>query len=127
VNGERKVGYLYIPCQGLLEMAGPMGEGGIRYWAVQSGRIGVEGGSIKEAGPVAVRLLCMFCLSRFSFSVCRRGFQAVLRIRPSSLFILFGCICISIASLMRRSEYPVLAERSLVSCSLMMWSRLKLC
>jgi hypothetical protein len=28
---------------------------------------------------VADRLLCMLCLSRYSFSVCRRGFQAVLR------------------------------------------------
>jgi hypothetical protein len=26
-----------------------MGEGGIRYWAVQSGRVGVERGGIKEA------------------------------------------------------------------------------
>jgi hypothetical protein len=37
------------------------------------------GGGIKEACLVADRLLCMFRLSRFSFSVCRRGFQAVLR------------------------------------------------
>jgi hypothetical protein len=29
-------------------MAGPMGEGSIRYWAVQSGWVGVEGGGIKE-------------------------------------------------------------------------------
>jgi hypothetical protein len=28
---------------------------------------------------------------------------------------------------MRRSMYPVFAESSLVSCSLMMWSWLKLC
>jgi hypothetical protein len=41
VNGERKAWYIYIPCQGLLEMAGPMGEGGIRYSAVYSGRVGV--------------------------------------------------------------------------------------
>jgi hypothetical protein len=61
-----------MPCQGLLEMAVPMGEGGIRYWAVQSGWVGVEGGGIKEACLVAVRLLCMFRLSRFSFNVCRR-------------------------------------------------------
>jgi hypothetical protein len=29
MNGERKAWYLYIPCQGLHEMAGPVGEGGI--------------------------------------------------------------------------------------------------
>jgi hypothetical protein len=91
-------------------------------WLVRCG-----GGGIKDACLVAVRLLCMVRLSHFSFSVCRRGFQAVLRNRPSSLFILFGCISISMASLMSRSEYPVLVERSLVSCNLMMWSRLKLC
>jgi hypothetical protein len=98
-------------------MAGPIGVGGIRYWAVQSGRVGVEGGGIKEACLVVDRLLCMFCLSRFSFIVFRRGFQGVLRTRLSSLFILFGCICISIASLMRWSEYPILAERSFLSLS----------
>jgi hypothetical protein len=98
-------------------MAGPMGEGSIRYWAVQSGWVGVEGGGIKVACLVAARLLCVFCLSRSSFSVCRIGFQAVLRTRPSSLFILYGCICISIASLIRRSEYVVLVERSLASPS----------
>jgi ribosome-associated protein YbcJ (S4-like RNA binding protein) len=43
VNGERRMWYLYIPCQDLLQMAGLMGEGGIRYWAVQSGWVGVEG------------------------------------------------------------------------------------
>jgi hypothetical protein len=32
----------------------------------------------KGACVVAARLLCVFCLSRFSFSVCRRGFQASL-------------------------------------------------
>ena len=51
------------------------------------GRSGWRGG-IKEVCQVAVGLLCVVCLSRFSFSVCRRGFQAVLRIRPSSLFML---------------------------------------
>jgi hypothetical protein len=64
VNGERRAWYLYILCQGLPEMAGPMEEGGIRYWAVQSG-----GGGTKEACLVTVRLLCIFRLSRFSFSL----------------------------------------------------------
>jgi hypothetical protein len=50
------------------------GEGGIRYWAVQSGRVGVEGGGMKDACLVAVRLSRMFRLSRFSFSVCRRTY-----------------------------------------------------
>jgi hypothetical protein len=31
VTGERRAWYLYIPCRGLLKMAGPMGAGGIRY------------------------------------------------------------------------------------------------
>jgi hypothetical protein len=60
-------------------------------------------GGIKDACLVVVRLL-LVCLSRFSLSISRRGFQAVLRIRPSFLFMLLGCISISIASLMRRSE-----------------------
>ena len=62
-----------------------------------------------------------------SLNLCRSGFQDLLKVRPSSLFILCGCISSSIASLMSRSMYPVLAERSLVSCSLIMWSWLKLC
>ena len=61
-------------------------------------------GRYKDVGQVADRLLHEVCLSRFSLSMCKRGFQAVLRIRPSSLFMLLGCISISMASLMRRSE-----------------------
>jgi hypothetical protein len=76
------------------------------------------GGGIRDAYQVAVRLLCVEWLARFSLSVCRRGFQVLLRIRPSSLFILFGCISISMASLMSRSLYLVFAVRSLVSCRL---------
>jgi hypothetical protein len=62
-----------------------------------------------------------------SLSLCKSGFQDLLRVRPSSLLMLCGCISISIASLMRQSMHPVFAERSSVSCSLMMWSCLKLC
>ena len=51
----------------------------------------MEGGGIREAYQGAVGLLCIVWLSRFSLSVCRRGFQALLRIRPSSLFMLCGC------------------------------------
>ena len=40
---------------------------------------------------------------------------------------MFGCISSSVTSLMSRSVYPVLAERSFVSCSLIMWSWLVLC
>jgi hypothetical protein len=43
VNGERRVWYLYTPCQVLLEMAGPMGKEGIRYWVVQSEWVDVVG------------------------------------------------------------------------------------
>jgi hypothetical protein len=50
----------------------------------------------------------------------------LLKVRPSSLFIVCWCISCSIASLMSRSMYPVLAERSFVSCNLIMWSRLML-
>jgi len=55
------------------------------------------------------------------------GFQDLFEVRPSSLLMLCGCIPSSIASLMSRSMYPVLAERSFVSCSLIMWSWLMLC
>jgi hypothetical protein len=52
-----------------------------------------------------------------SLSLCRRGFQDLLNARPALLMI-SGCISSSIASLISRSVYPVLAERSLVTCSL---------
>jgi len=55
---------------------------------------GCGGGGTKVVCQVAVGLLHEVCLSRFSLSMCKRGFQAVLRIRPSSLFMLFGCISI---------------------------------
>ena len=62
-----------------------------------------------------------------SLSLCRRSFQDLLKVRPSSLLMLCGCISSSIASLMSRSMYPVLAERSFVSCSLILWSWLMPC
>ena len=58
-----------------------------------------------------------------SLSVCRRGFQ----IRPSSLFMLCGYNSSLMASLMNWSMHLVLAERSFVSCSLIIWSLLMLC
>ena len=78
----------------------------------------MEGGGIREGCPVTVRLLCTGRLSRLFLRMCNRGFQDLLRVRPSSLFMLNGCISISMASLMSRTMYLVLAERSLVSCSL---------
>jgi hypothetical protein len=57
-----------------------------------------------------------------SLSLCRRGFQDLLKVRPSSLLMLCGRIASAMASLMSRSMYVVLAERSFVSCSLIMWS-----
>jgi hypothetical protein len=45
----------------------------------------------------------------------------MLKVRPSSLLMLCGCISSSVASMISRSMYPVLAERSFVSCSLIMW------
>ena len=36
-------------------------------------------------------------------SLCSSGFQDFLRLNPSSLLMLFGCISISMASLMRRT------------------------
>ena len=78
-------------------------------------------------GGWTVGLLFTGRLSRFFLRMCNRGFKDLLSVRPSSLFLLNGCISISMASLMRRSMYLVLAERSLVSCSRMVWSWLKLC
>ena len=62
-----------------------------------------------------------------SLSLWSSGFHDLLRLKPPSLFMLFGCISISMASLMRRSMLLVFVERSLVSCNQMMWSWLKLC
>jgi hypothetical protein len=73
--------------------------------------VGGSGGRrYKDSFSVTVWLLCVFHLSLLSLSAHKSGFQAVLKVRPSSLFILFGCISISMASLMRCSEYPVFAE-----------------
>ena len=73
-------------------------------------------------GMVEAKLLCFRVGCLLSLSLCRRGFQDLLKVRPSSLLMLCGCISNSTAFLMSRSMYPVLAERSFVSCSVMMWS-----
>ena len=69
---------------------------------------------------------CVLGDCHLSLSLCSRGFQDLLKVRPSSLLMLCGCISSSLASLMGRSMYPVLAERSFVPCSLIM-SWLMLC
>ena len=43
------------------------------------------------------------------------GFQDLRRLKPPSLLMILGCISISMASLMRRSMWPVLGERSTVT------------
>ena len=71
-----------------------------------------------------------YCVSGgclLSVSVCRRGIQDLLKGMPSSLFMLCGYISSSMASLMSRSTYPVLAVRSFVSCSLIIWTWLMVC
>jgi hypothetical protein len=70
----------------------------------------------EEGEPWMVDINCCLlggCL--LSVSLCRRGFQDLLKVRPSSLLMLCGCISSSVASLISPSMYPVLAERSLVS------------
>jgi len=57
----------------------------------------VEGGGIRDVCLVTV--LCTGRLSRLFLRMCNRGFQDLLRVRPSSLFMLNGCISISMASL----------------------------
>ena len=46
-----------------------------------------NGGGIKDACQVAVRLLCIVCLSRFSLSTCRRNSS---RYRKSSTILTSG-------------------------------------
>ena len=83
-----------------------------------------------EVYKARVRARSNYCVvggCLLSLILCKGGFQDLLWVRPSSLFMLCGCISISIVSLMRRSMYPVFVESSLVSCSLMTWSWMKLC
>ena len=59
----------------------------------------MEGGGIREVCPVTVGLFCTGRLSRLFLRMCNRGFQDLLSVRPSSLFMLNECISISVASL----------------------------
>ena len=70
---------------------------------------------------------CVIGSCLLSLRLCRRGFQDLLKVRPSSLLMSYGCTSSSIASLMSQSMYPVLAERCFVSCSLIMCSWFMLC
>jgi hypothetical protein len=84
-------------------------------------------GEIYKAHIRARSNYCVLGGCLLSLILCKSGFQDLLRVRPSSLFMLCGCISVSVGSLMRHSMYLVFAESSLVSCNLMMWSWLKLC
>jgi hypothetical protein len=44
------------------------------------------------------------------FKRCGRGFQDFLKVSPSFLFMLCGCVSSSLASWMSRFMYPVFAE-----------------
>jgi hypothetical protein len=80
---------------------------------------------VRVGHGIAGQNYCVISGCLISLNLCRRGFQDLLKVRPS-LLILCGCISSSIASLMSRSMYPVLAKRNFESCSLMM-SWLMLC
>ena len=47
-------------------------------------------GGIKDGCQVTVGFLCVVCLSRFSLSVCRRGFQAELYTQPLKMELIQG-------------------------------------
>ena len=82
---------------------------------------------VRKGSHGTVEINCyVSCDCLLTLRMCRMGFQDLLKFRLSSLFVLQGCISSSMASLMSRSIYSVLAERSFVSCSLTTWSRLTL-
>ena len=83
------------------------GSGGGRYI---SGDVRAESHYLTWLGLKSHYYVVGGCL--LSLSLCNSGFHDLLRDRPSSLLMLCGCISISIASLMRRSMYPVFAEWS---------------
>jgi hypothetical protein len=65
-------------------------------------RAGTAGINIGRSGSEAH--YCVSGVRLFSLILCRSGFHALLRCNPSSLFMLCGCISISMASLMNQ-EY----------------------
>ena len=54
---------------------------------------------------VRVGSLCYTVGCLFFLRLCSRGFQELLRLKPPSLLMLFGCISISMASRLIPSEY----------------------
>ena len=100
----------YIYLLGRLDWRGKSEVATNRMWArVRLERIGRswEGGrvyiiAVKEGLLFFVRWLSLL------FKFFKSGFHDLLRLKPPSLFMLFGCISISMASVMRRSLYLVL-------------------
>ena len=62
---------------------------------------------VRVGHGIAGQNYCVIGGCLLSLSLCRRGFQDLLKVRPSSLLILCGYISSSIASLMSRSMYPL--------------------
>jgi hypothetical protein len=56
----------------------------------QNGWISVEGGGIRDTCQVAVGLLCVEWFARFSLSVCRRGFQAIIPVHVVWMHLYFN-------------------------------------
>ena len=84
MDSERTHG-IYTHARVFTRAGGPIGDQvvGGSEWVSRSG-----GGGIKDAYQVAVGLLCIVCLSRFSWSVCRRGVICCL-CRPCWRYFLF--------------------------------------
>jgi len=68
----------------------------------------------KGSHGIVVINCCVSEGSLLSLSMCRCGFQDLLKVRPSSLFMLCRFISNSVASLMSQPMYPVFAERSIL-------------
>jgi len=84
----------------VVESNDPHGGQGL-VWLRGMARVGVK------HRMAEVKLLCYSVIGGclLSLSLCRSGFQDLLKVRPSSLLMLCGCISSLIASLMSRSMY----------------------
>ena len=58
---------------------------------------------VRMGHGIACQNYCVIGGCLLSLRLCRRGFQDLLKVRPSSLLVLCGCVSSSIASLMSRS------------------------
>jgi len=78
-----------------------------RKWCGHAGRLVVqqvvEGEGVYKCGAGG-NYCCVLEGCLFPLSLWSSGFHDFLRLKPPSLFLLFGCISISITSLMRRSS-----------------------